>query len=77
MDPNPSPLLRSHSTDPHTPATVHGLHHNGLLRVHLTDIGGAIDEYELTVEHALHLAQRLRDAATAMQAFAATRPHAR
>jgi hypothetical protein len=55
------------------PATVHGEHHTGLLRVRLAGDGGDVEEYALDVQQALHLAQRLRDAATAMQEFLAVR----
>ncbi|RIQ21066.1 hypothetical protein [Jiangella rhizosphaerae] len=54
-------------------ATVHGEHHTGLLRVRLAGDGGDAEEYVLDVQQALHLSQRLRDAATAMQAFLAVR----
>lgn len=50
-------------------ATVSGEHHTGLLRVRLAGDGGEATEYDLDVEQALRLAQRLRDAAAAMQAF--------
>ena len=56
---------------PPLPATVNGEHHTGLLRVRMAGDGGDVGEYALDVEQALHLAQRLRDAATAMQAFLA------
>lgn len=56
---------------PPLPVTVNGEHHTGLLRVRLAGDGGDVGEYALDVEQALHLAQRLRDAATAMQAFLA------
>jgi hypothetical protein len=55
------------------PATVHGEHHTGLLRVRLAGDGGGVEEYVLDVQQALHLAQRLRDAATAMQEFLSVR----
>jgi hypothetical protein len=61
------------AADPPLPATVHGEHHTGLLRVRLPGDGGDIGEYALDVEQALHLAQRLRDAATAMQSFLSVR----
>lgn len=65
------------AADP-TPATVHGEHHTGLLRVRLEGDGGDVGEYALDVQQALHLSQRLRDAATAMEAFLSVRtfdPH--
>lgn len=55
------------------PATVHGEHHTGLLRVRLVGDGGDVEEYVLDVEQALHLSQRLRDAASAMQEFLSAR----
>ncbi|TDD70403.1 hypothetical protein E1262_09135 [Jiangella aurantiaca] len=55
--------------DPRLSATVHGEHHTGLLRVRLAGDGGDAAEYELDVEQALQLSQRLRDAAVAMQEF--------
>ncbi|MBB5787506.1 hypothetical protein [Jiangella mangrovi] len=58
---------------PPQPATVHGEHHTGLLRVRLAGDGGDVEEYALDVQQALHLSQRLRDAATAMQEFLSVR----
>ncbi|TDE14379.1 hypothetical protein [Jiangella asiatica] len=48
---------------------MQGQHHTGLLRVRWSGEDGAVGEYELDVEQALQLAQRLRDAAAAMQEF--------
>lgn len=64
------------AAEPPLPATVHGEHHTGLLRVRLAGDGGDIGEYDLDVQQALHLSQRLRDAATAMKAFLDARPPA-
>lgn len=61
------------TADPRLSATVHGEHHTGLLRVRLTGDGGEVGEYDLDVEQALRLAQRLRDAAAAMREFHAER----
>lgn len=67
-------MLRFHPTTPAIPPTVLGLRDRGLLRVDMTSVGGDIDEYELTVQDALRLAQRLRDAAMSMHEFLTTKP---
>ncbi|WP_157987612.1 hypothetical protein [Jiangella endophytica] len=67
------PLAAVPTADPRLSATVNGEHHTGLLRVRLTGDGGEVAEYDLDVEQALQLSQRLHDAAAAMREFLSVR----